>query len=456
MKTTTQRSKNECGAAMIVTLIFLVTMGVLSTALVFTVQNEMKTSSAYKYSRQAYYVASAGVQNAVQWFITSYQPYITTPSTYDMTTLPVEFSGNSVLLAGFTGDNAAYPDSTVAGDFTGNFRNVLLTGDANNQGRYSVNATLLRHQPRTFIDPTTFISYPSAIERWRINSSGRWGTGATPLGRTEITAVIENSGNALFDRALWGIDSVDLTGATKIDSYDPRLDPEDPNNRGNLGSVGTNGIVTRTGNAKIYGDVAYYVDTNIGETDIGTYVFGDLIPLSSPRYFPPIPSFEVGDADKSIKPGDSLTLDAEDCNEYRNITVKGDLIFAPGTYYINELNVTSQGRIIVSDTTTLFVQNKLTMNGQGVLNEAGDPTKLTIFYNGVNDAITNGGAGAYVEIYAPNADLVFAGGAELYGSFIGKTISSQGNFAVHFSEGSLNNNLIQRQFRLITWAQDTF
>jgi hypothetical protein len=61
-------------------------MGLLSTALVFTVNNEMMTSAAYKYSQQAFYVANAGVHQAVDWYrSTSYVPAM---ETYDLTNLP--------------------------------------------------------------------------------------------------------------------------------------------------------------------------------------------------------------------------------------------------------------------------------------------------------------------------------------------------------------------------------
>jgi hypothetical protein len=442
----------ECGAAMIVTLIFLVTMGVISTALVFTVQNEMKTSSAYKYSRQAFYVSSGGVQDALQWFVNSYQPHAAA-STYDLDFLPVKYSGNNVLLAGKPGSSNVYPDGTVADDFTSNFGNILLTGDTNNQGRYSINAILLRHKPTTFIDPTTFTTYASAIERWRINSSGRWGAGTTPLGRAEITAIIENSGNALFDRALWGIDSVDLGGTMKIDSYDPRMGLWDPDtNSGDLGSIGSNGAIIVGGTAEVRGDAAFGPD---GSVSIGSNatVSGSTFQLSQPRYFPPIPDFDVGTTDISLNPNNSQTISP---GQYGSITVKGTLTFEPGIYYIDELNITSQGQIAISDSTTLFVKSSLEMMGQGLANTSYDPSKLTINYTGTSEVNITGGAEAYVEVYAPNAPMKLRGNADFFGSFIGRTVTVFGTPQIHFSTGSLNNNLIQRQFRLITWMQDAF
>jgi Tfp pilus assembly protein PilX len=97
--------RDERGTALIATIIFLMAMGILSTALIYTVQNEMRTSSVYKYSQQAVYVASAGVQDAVQWFQNTYQPTVA-GANYVRTVSPVTAGGNPVLLAGQTGSNS--------------------------------------------------------------------------------------------------------------------------------------------------------------------------------------------------------------------------------------------------------------------------------------------------------------------------------------------------------------
>ncbi|HSW38990.1 MAG TPA: pilus assembly PilX N-terminal domain-containing protein [Acidobacteriota bacterium] len=452
MKNKRNKIHGEQGIAMITTLIFLATLGVLATSLVFTVQNEMKTSSAYKYSRQAYYVAVAGVQDAVQWFVNSYQPHVP-PTIYNITTLPVRMSGNDVRLAGFTGHASIYPNSTVAGDFTANFRNIPLIGNANNQGRYSVNATLLKHQPATFINPTTFINYPSAIERWRINSSGRWGAENNQLGRSEITAIIENSGNALFDRAIWGIDSIDLGGTMRIDSYDPRRGLwNESTNSGDLGSIGSNGTIEVGGNAVVRGDAAFGPSGSINVSS-GATVTGRRIQLPSPRHFPPIPTFNVGTTNINVNSNSGRTINP---GSYREIDVKGPLTLTPGVYYIDELKITGQGQLIISDNTTLFIRSSLEMMGQGLANTSLDPSKLTVNYSGTSEVNIAGGAQAYAEVYAPNAHMRLRGTSDFFGSFVGRTVTVFGTPKIHFSEGSLNNNLIQRQFRVINWVQDAF
>ncbi len=443
--------RDERGIALVSTLLFLMTMGVLSTALVFTVQNEMRTSTSYKYSQQAFYVANAGIQKAAHWFANNYTPHLPS-SAYDATTMPVRFSGSDVLLAGQTGSTSAYPNSSVAAAFAGSFGSQSLQGDSKNAGIYSVNATLLKHTPASFINPLTFETYPSATERWRIVSIGHWGSSANPLGISQIMAIVENSGNALFDRALWGIDYVDLGGTVLIDSYDPGLGPYGGVNRGNMGSIGTNGSVSAVGTVDIRGDMAY------GPT--GTYslggnstVSGDIIRLPAPRFFPPIPAFNVGTTNFDIKERRTLSPGA-----YGRVQIgtKGTLALQPGVYYFDELTEGATGTLTISGDTTIFVKSALDLSGRGVINPLGDPTKLTIFYSGTSRSDIVGGASAFMEVYAPNAAVKFVGTSDFYGSFIGKSVTIQGTPDVHFDEGCLRENIIQRQFRTINWSQTIY
>src|SRR5512138_3373487 len=101
MKTIKSTFKDEQGTALVVTLLFLMVMGVLSAALVFTSQTDIKTSASYKYNQQSFYEANAAVQDTVQWFANSYTPY-GNAAAYDSTTLPVKLTagGRDVMLAG--------------------------------------------------------------------------------------------------------------------------------------------------------------------------------------------------------------------------------------------------------------------------------------------------------------------------------------------------------------------
>jgi hypothetical protein len=350
----------EDGSALVITLLFLTILAVLSSSLVFVAQSEMKSSSAYRYTQQASYVANAGVQKAIQWFNKSYSPY-TPSSTYTITTLPVEFSGQPVMLAGQTGSASVYPSSTVATAFAAQFRNQSIQANANNSGVYELNARLLKYTPVTFIDPTTFAATPSAVERWRISAVGYWGSTTNPMGAAQTTAIIENSGNPLFDRALWGIDGVSLGGTVLIDSYDSTLGPYGGTNVGNGGSIGTNASVSTNGSVTVKGDLIYGPTgsfTHVG----GVTVTGQIMQESEPRVFPPLPNFTVGTVNYSYGSHDTATLGP---GQYGTISLGGQahLTFTGGTYYIDQLTITAQADITVSAETILYVKSALSLGG---------------------------------------------------------------------------------------------
>ncbi len=453
----TRNGNNEKGIALVSTLLFLAVMGVLSTALVFTVQNEIRSSSAYKYNQQAFYVADAGVQKAVHWFRSDYLPLVaaTGAGDYDTAQCPVEYSSSAVRFAGQAGSTDNFPDTNYVSAFGAALADRDLEADGRNRGVYAVNATLLKYIPATFVDTTTFIAYPSAMERWRVDSVGYWGDAANPMGVSRIEAVIENSGNALFDKALWGIDSVDLGGTVLVDSYDPALGNYNvTTNRGEQGSVGSNGSVSAIGTVDIYGDLAF--------GPLGSYtpgpnitVTGTVTQLPEERYFPPIPDFTIPAGSPDYAPQNTtVTLDPGVYGAL-DIKNKGTIKLNPGVYYIDSIAEAARGTLEITGHTTLFVKSGLDLSGQGVINPLGDPTELTIYYDGTSQAKFTGGSTAYMEVYAPEADVELTGNADFYGSFIGKTLQLTGTPQVHFSLGCLNDNLMERPFRVLSWTQKT-
>jgi hypothetical protein len=445
---------SEQGAALISTLLFLMAMGVLSTALVFTVQNEMKSSAAYKYNQQAFFVANGGVQRAVDWYAHSYTPNIA--ASYDTNTVPVKYSGDSVMLAGREGYSSVYPSGEIVSEFTSEFRDQPLSAGSGNSGVCSLNATMLKHQPTTFLNPTTFQPLPSAVERWRLNSVGYWGTIARPLGIAQITAEIENSGHSLFDRALWGIHSVDLIGGAYIDSYNPALGLWNAaTNSGALGAIGSNGSVVGDGGMEIHGSAAFGPSGTLSLGD-NAMVTGDIIQLPEPRTFPPIPSFSVGATDRTAQPNANVGDVVLAPGSYKKITARGPMTLQPGTYYIDELTVTSQGQLLLSGDVTLFVKSGFDLEGLGIVNIGANPPNLTVYYSGSAAAKLSGSAQASINYYGPNAQLSLTGTTDFNGSFIGYDVKGAGGSNIHFDEGNLTKYLIPRPFRMITWSQDSF
>jgi len=442
--------KNEKGIALVTTLLFLVVLGLLSTTLIFTVQSEIQSSSAYRFNQHSFYVADAGIQKALQWYRNSYTPHLPA-SDYDRTEYPVEYNNADVLLAGQTGYTSAFPETGRISDFTTAFGNKSLQANTKNTGVYAINATLMKYTPATFIDLATFTPYASAMERWRINSIGYWGNVNNPLGISRVEAIIENSGNALFDRGLWGIDSLTAGGGVIVDSFDPNKGPwHITNNNGYRGSVGSNGTVASNGGITVQGDVAFgpagTFIVNGGSGVVSGYEFQ----LPSPRYFPPLPEFTVGSG--SINANDDTELAP---GEYGSISIgNNDLVkLSAGTYYIDEIKMTG-GAIEVSGACTIYVKSRLSLSGQGIISPPGyDPQDVKILYSGESAASITGGSNAFIDLYAPNAQLNVGGGGEHHGSFIGKDLAIGGDAHVHFNEDNENNDLVQRPFRILSWSQ---
>jgi Tfp pilus assembly protein PilX len=451
--------KNEKGVALVTTLLFLVVLGLLSTTLVFTVQNEVQSSTAYKYNQQAFYVADAGIQKVLQWYRNSYTPHL--PATdYDRTKYPVEYNSSPVLLAGQTGYSSAYPESTCISAFTTAFGNKSLQANANNTGAYAINATLLKYAPTTFFDLSTFTRYNSAYERWRINSIGYWGNVNNPLAVSRIEAIIENSGNAFFDRGLWGIDELVAGGDVTVDSFDPSKGVWDAiTNNGYRGSIGSNGVITSNGNITVQGDIGYgpagdYV-VNGGASDVS----GSVLQMPQEKYFPPIPSFSTANGNTNIN-NSTVTIgggaDLASCNQLGNyrIGANATLVLSGGTYCFKGITIAALGTVQVESTATILVSDTLALGGNGIVTAPGfDPVDVRIDYAGTAQADLTGSTSAFMEVYAPNANLKLNGGPEYHGSFIGKTLTVGGGVHVHFNEDGESRDRIQRPFRIISWTQ---
>ena len=444
--------KNEQGIALITTLLFLTVMGLLSTTLVFTVQNEMRSSAAYKYNQQAFYVADAGIQKSLHWYRNSYTPIPDIGGNiYDTTQCPVEYNNEPVMLAGKTGYDSAFPDSGVISTFLNEFNNKTLSANEKNTGAYAVNATLVKHTPVTFLDLTNFTRYQSAIERWVVDSTGYWGSVNNPIGVVRIEAVIENNGNAIFDRGLWGIEELKAGGDIYVDSFDPTMGVWDPvNNKGYSGSVGSNGEITVSGDAVIDGDAVYGPKGSF-TVNGGIDLSGREYQLPTPRVFPPVWDFPVGSGRETVP---NVPINPGRYGSFR-LGPNDTLQLNPGMYEIDSIDmISANAKIEVLGPVTLFVKSGFKLAGQGmIVPPEYDPADITVFYGGENEAVLVGGSRGYLDFYGPNAPVKLAGNTDFNGSFIGKTLDIMGGATVHFNEDGRSKNMIQRPFRILSWSQ---
>ena len=66
-----------------------------------------------------------------------------------------------------------------------------------------------------------------------------------------------------------------------------------------------------------------------------------------------------------------------------------------------------------------------------ISNPTNDPNMLQVNSSATTSLTLSGGAQAFMNVYAPLADIIFSGASSFYGSFIGKTATASGGSQIH-------------------------
>lgn len=332
------------GVGLIMVMLALLLLSVLAAAMVLTSRSETFASHNYKLDTQADYLAKAGIQQAVNWFRSQrYQPvsqsqaytyYGVTSDTsvfslYTANTTPVQCKSGcpsfnrTVQLIGYGAGSSNYPNlndaggTAVATAFANDLVNVRVTGDANNSGTFSVNATLLNYQT---VNPQGGSNCPAPlggsppcpVETWLITSLGTWtgGSGQTGIAATaEEQAIIQPVYTPTWGNALYGYCGVYMHGSSGVctDSFNSALggyangnasvaaghcDSSSTNVIDSGAGVGANGGVTLSSNVVVSGDVTIGAGPSLpcsynGFSGNVSSVLGEVV--TGPHKTPPAP-----------------------------------------------------------------------------------------------------------------------------------------------------------------------
>lgn len=232
---------SQRGVVLVVVTLALVLLTAIITSAHFTIVSQTTSSSSYRLSTQAFYVAEAGAQRAIDWFSHNYTP-TDNSGTITLTTYPPTISSNPVTFTNIAGVTATYPNSTLRTNFQSylgsttaasgtpnNFQIVTGVGGGNPViGQYIVTATLLSAK-----QIKVFPGIPKTAEKWRIDSTGRVLNGAVELARADNSAIIETLVTPAVNNAVCVKDSFDFNGPAPVDSYDSSI--------GNYGTGNKNG-----------------------------------------------------------------------------------------------------------------------------------------------------------------------------------------------------------------------
>jgi Tfp pilus assembly protein PilX len=207
----TKRRLPERGVALAIAAMALLLLTLLIVSAHYTMVSQTATTSSYRYTTQAFYVAQAGTQRAIDWFNSQYiSPSwkSLSPALVD-TSYPNSWNSAPVVLTS-TGTGTNFPVSNTFQAYVNSENNLTLKSLPGVTGQYSVTATLLSVQ---LVD-----SQP--VERWRIVTVGNLITPATnaQLASMENVAVIEKLTLGATISAVCA-DSLNFTGNVTTGSY---------------------------------------------------------------------------------------------------------------------------------------------------------------------------------------------------------------------------------------------
>jgi hypothetical protein len=293
----------------------------------------------------------------------------------------------------------------------------------------------------------------------------------TVLGSTSLSRIVSRiiyDPPSPFDSALFAEDELTLNGQGDIDSYDACKAPYDPNNPNENGDIGTNatgaGSITLNGsNALVRGDAAVGVGGD-PSNDIGGQgtITGTTTALTDYKHLTPMKAPTGGiftHISLAGKASETLTTGTYEVPYLKlsasaALYIQGDVtIFVDG-----DLSITGQSQIIIDNGAllSLYLANKATIAGNGIINNNQLPSTVMLYGTAsAKDIKIAGNGDFYGVIHAPTADVTIAGNGDLYGAAIGKTLTTNGNGAIHYDEClGKGGNSKGNPFRVVFWRLD--
>ena len=481
------RANNEKGVALILTLILLLVLSVMAVSLMFIGRAETWSSMNYRMMTQARYGAEAGVNAAANWIQNSYAKPTSTTG-FGLTTTPVTYSGNPVVLSANSSVTSNYPTSSVQTTFASAATGTVTAG----------NTTITYKPTATMLGMESFQGYPSAttqvVQKWLITSDAT--INGVRNADVQVSAVMEQQKTPVFAYAAFAdaasCGALSFGGGGTTNSYDSSTLTTNAAGVATVpvfstygGNVGTNGNLSASGSSTTINGTLSTPRTGTGtcstsamtalSTNGNASVAGGLVELPQAITYdtPPAPtptptntamtdannnpsctgipscSLTNGNSDMVITAGNSSTT----ATQLGALTIKGNLHFAPpaGTtpgspVYINAYSLNTNGnpniyidpipgtspaqyaQIVVN----VAAAGTIDLTGSSLSNPSLVPGNFQILYAGTNQVTINGGTQTASLLYAPNAPFKLNGGGNLYGAVIANTIVDLGGGAIHY------------------------
>jgi len=469
-------SAGDEGIALVLSLLFMLLLSALGTAMLVLSRSETLSSVNYRMMSQARYGAESGVHKAAHYLLNSYTLPAATGSdplsNFDTTQSPVRYSGQPVVLSSLTGVTANYPVEAKKTAFAAATQGSLPVGDA----------TVLYTAAATLLSMRTVIPYasntPIAIQTWRLTARGTI-QGARQA-EVEVSAVIERQVVPTFLYGLFaqmpGCNALEFGGNVTTDSYDSNniswvsgLPARTPSG----GHVATNGNLTVGGSTIVQGTLST-PRTGVGDCSAGAVtaydyqgnasITGGILKLPQQIVYPlpalpsPMPATTEVNlngsstcAEVPITSGScsityptagvgSVTLDpmgTEMSLPNVHVTSGATLSLKAGTYNINSIQLTGSSKLrVFSGPVILNVAGAgqtqpVDLESGAIINPTFIASNFRIIYAGTGLLKLTGGSTTSASVYAPAGSASVAGGADYFGAIVSRQIFFGGGSKLH-------------------------
>lgn len=283
-------------------------------------------------------------------------------------------------------------------------------------------------------------------------------SGATfPLGTTTNTFVVTDGAGLTAScsfkvtvalTSIVGVDSVSITGAGPVDSYDSNVGY--PASKGSLASVVSNGTITMTGSAKVAGNVrstragvvmsgsskvtgnataGTTVSRSGSATVDGTITNNALAPVIA------LPAVSACGPPYSANSGISGSYSYNASTGDLSLSGVNIATLANGTYCFHNLSVGNSAQLKVNGPVTIKLTGTLSVSGAAFINNTTlIPSNLVILssYGGSNGVSFGNSGNAHLLIYAPNTGVTISGASPLFGTAAGKSITISNSGMLHY------------------------
>ena len=487
------KTHNDEGIALVLALLLMMALSVVGASLMFLAQTETYSSLNYRLMSQARYGAESGVHKAANYLLNSYA----TPGTvadplanYNFTVSPVTYNGAPVVLSGLTGVASNYPVAAVRTAFSTAVQGTLQAGNAVQYGAY---ATLLSmRQVEAYGTGVT-----SVVQTWQITADGTITGARTAV--VEVAAVMERQVVPTLTFGVFATNNqcgaINWGGASTSDSYDStNMTMVSGHPASDLwgGNVGTNGNLTATGNATVYGSLST-PRTGVGHCTAGAVsgltengqaqVTGGMNQLPQaltyptpalPNPLPPVGTVSLAGSASCADTG----LPAAKCTSTPgvvtlipgatsislgdvNLTGGSILHLTAGTYNLNSITLAGNSSLVIDSGPVIMnvvgagQTNPIDFTGGVVSNSSFDPTKFQILYAGTNNVKLEGGTATSAMVFVPNASVSISGGSDFYGAILGKAVTDTGGTHFHYDRSLQNNFMTLGNYMLssFTWKK---